>query len=83
MKKLEPINCDINVLEYVTDYGSLVEYSIAISTKETAKEINKEIIDNGENTITMTMKQYKNVLEPLFKEISNLNQQIRELNKEG
>lgn len=78
---LKPIPCNINVMEYTESYGPDVSYKkVAISVRETEEEILKDINSYSVCTIDMSQEQYKTIFEPLFKEIRELNQKIRELN---
>lgn len=79
--KLNPIPCNINVMEYTENYGSDISYkNVAISTQKTEDDILKDINSYNKCTVCMSQEQYKTVFEPLFKEIRELNNQIRKLN---
>ena len=81
--ELKPIECKINVMEYVVDYGrNFSVRKVAISTRKTEKEIEKDLEYSSDYTVEMYTEQYEEIFAPLFEEIGRLNKQIEELNSE-
>lgn len=84
MKKISPIKCKWNVMRYKEGWPSgFVEEKVAISVELDEDKLKKEIEDGGLHTVTMSKEQYETVFKPLFAEISRLNKEVRELNKES
>ena len=79
--EFKPIKCNINVMEYVEDYGSNFAFeNIAISVRKTEEDILKDLQSVSAHTISISKLQYKTIFEPLFEEIGELNKQIEKLN---
>lgn len=79
--KLNPIKCNINVMEYVVDYGrNFSVRKVALSIRKTQKEIEKDLEHSSDYTVEMYTEQYEAIFAPLFEEIGRLNKQIEELN---
>lgn len=79
--QLKPIKCNINVMEYVEDYGSNFAFeNVAISVRKTEEDILKDLQSVSAYTVSVSKLQYRTIFEPLFEEIGQLNKQIEELN---
>ena len=79
--QLKPIKCNINVMEYVEAYSRNASFrKVAISVRETEKEILEDIHYPDKHTVEMSQEQYETIFEPLFEEIKELNKRIEELN---
>lgn len=86
MSTLNPIPCTINVIEFKKKYGeSLYESCVAITTLQDEKEIEKHLKaeDYIDDIVVISKEQYEKIFNPLFKNISKCNDEIRNfLNKE-
>lgn len=86
MSTLNPISCGINVVEFKKRYGeSFSESYVAITTLQDEKEIEKHLKAENytSNIVVMSKEQYKTIFDPLFKNISKCNDEIRKfLNEE-
>lgn len=82
---LTPIPCNLFVVSYTEKWKGVEFYRIILTTNKDMNETIRKAKNNESdpNSIRMTKTQYENVLEPLFKNIKHLNQQIYELQKEG
>ena len=82
--ELKPIKCNINVMEYTEDYNSNLAFTkMAVSVRETEEDILKDLQSFSAYTISISKLQYETIFAPLFEEIHELNQKIRELNERG
>lgn len=82
MSTLQPIPCNIYVVEFEKQYSeSLFGSYVAITTLKNREEINKRLKekDYTPEIVVMSKSQYETIFKPLFNDIANLNQKIREL----
>ena len=79
--KLKPIECKLKVMTYTESWRNVCEFEkVAISVRDNEKDIAESLEYNDRKTISMTNEQYETIFEPLFNEIHELNEKIRELN---
>lgn len=82
---LNPIPCNLFVVSYTEKWKGVEFHRVILTTNKDMNETIRKAKEGEDdpNSIRMTKTQYENTLAPLFKNISQLNQQIRELQKEG
>lgn len=81
LSDLEPIPCNLKVVEYDEVIGDYHIPKVAITTLENEKQIMK-ILRAGEHSDSITVmykEQFDNIFKPLFSDIRELNIKIKEL----
>lgn len=79
--KLKPIECKLTIMTYTEGWKGVCEFEkVAISVRDNEKDITEALEYNDRKTVSMSKDQFETIFEPLFKEIGELNKQIRELN---
>lgn len=81
LSKLNPIPCNIKVVEYDEVIGNYHIPKVAITILEDEEQIMK-ILRAGEHSDSITVmykEQFDNIFKPLFSDIRELNVRIKEL----
>ena len=81
LSDLNPIPCNLKVVEYDEVIGDYHIPKIAITTLEDEKQIMK-ILRAGEHSDSITImykEQFDNIFKPLFSDIRDLNVKIKEI----
>lgn len=81
LNKLNPIPCNIKVVEYDEVIGNYHIPKVAITILEDEEQIMK-ILRAGEHSDSITVmykEQFDNIFKPLFSDIRELNVRIKEL----
>ena len=81
LSELNPVPCNIKVVEYDEVIGDYHIPKVAITILEDEKQIMK-ILRAGEHSdsiVVMYKEQFDNIFQPLFSDIRELNIKIKEL----
>lgn len=81
LNELNPVPCNIKVVEYDEVIGDYHIPKVAITVLEDEKQIMK-ILRAGEHSDSITVmykEQFDNIFKPLFSDIRELNIKIKEL----
>ena len=81
LSELNPVPCNIKVIEYDEVIGDYHIPKVAITVLEDEKQIMK-ILRAGEYSDSITVmykEQFDNIFKPLFSDIRELNVRIKEL----
>lgn len=81
LSELNPVPCNIKVVEYDEVIGDYHIPKVAITVLEDEKQIMK-ILRAGEHSDSITVmykEQFDNIFKPLFSDIRELNIKIKEL----
>ena len=81
LNELNPVPCNIKVVEYDEVIGGYHIPKVAITVLEDEKQIMK-ILRAGEHSDSITVmykEQFDNIFKPLFSDIRELNIKIKEL----
>lgn len=81
LNELNPVPCNIKVVEYDEVIGDYHIPKVAITVLEDEKQIMK-ILQAGEHSDSITVmykEQFDNIFKPLFSDIRELNIKIKEL----